>query len=106
MRIDWSPISKHPLKFRRNGQIVETFKVAISGGSEYLRQAESDCFFAMSRDEAFNQVDLAQLNQAIPKAEGVELELNELKAANFRRDIDEVAPVGQRYTSHNSSQDA
>lgn len=94
MRIDWSTIFKHPLKFRRDGKVIETLKIAISDDPEYLRQAEKDDFFAMSRDEAFNQVDLAQLNQAIPKAEGVELELNELKAANFRRKIDEVAPAG------------
>lgn len=94
MRIDWSSIFTHPLKFRRQGEVVETFKVAISDDPEYLRQAEKDGFFALSRDEAFAQIDLAQLNQVIPKSEGVELELNELKATNFKRTIDASAPVG------------
>lgn len=93
MRMDWSPLFSHPLEFRRDGQIVETFKVAISNDPEYLRQAELDGFFGMSRDEAAAQIDLALLLQAIPKTEGVELELNELKAANFQRDIDKLPPV-------------
>ena len=31
MRIDWTPMTSKPFKFRRDGKVVETFKVAISG---------------------------------------------------------------------------
>ncbi len=93
MRLDWSTIFPRPLKFRRGGQVVETFKVAISDDPDYLRQAEQDGYFGMRREEGFAQVGLAQINQALPKSDGIELELNQLKAANFTRKIDEMAPA-------------
>jgi len=94
LRLDWSAIARKPLEFRRKGQVIETFKIAISDDPEYLMQAEKDGYFAMTREEGFAQIGLAQINQAIPKSKGVELELNELKAANVERDIDALASVG------------
>lgn len=92
MRIDWSPMFSHPLQFRRDDKIVETFKVAISDDPTYLREAEKDGYFGMRREEGFAQIGLAQINQALPSSEGVELELNELKAANYERQLDDMAP--------------
>ncbi|WP_239200548.1 tyrosine-type recombinase/integrase [Thalassobius sp. Cn5-15] len=93
MRLDFTPMTTRPFKFRRDGQVVETFKIAISDDPDYLRQAERDGYFGMRQEEGLVQVGLAQINQAIPRSEGTELELNELKAANYTRQIDEMVPA-------------
>lgn len=93
-RIDLSLFSKLPIKLRRDGKEIETFKVAVSDDPEYLKQAELDGYFAMSREEAASQVGLMQNHIDMSESEGIELELNELKAANSKHKIDGFAPVG------------
>jgi len=79
--------------FGGDGTGIETVSAAIFDGPEWPWQAESDGFFAMPPDKAFDQVDLSKRNQVIPHTLAVELELSEPEAAACWRVIDETPPV-------------
>lgn len=81
-----------PFRIRRNGHIIETYKVAISTDPDYLRQVERDGYIGMSLDEAELQIELNQLLISRQTSEdGMAKENASLKAERSERSIDDMA---------------
>lgn len=82
-----------PFKFWRDGKMIETYKIAISDDPSYLRKAENDGYFAMSRKEGEAQVLLGEQRTAEPPATEEGKELAELRSDKAIREIEDAAPV-------------
>ncbi len=81
-----------PFRIRRDGHIIETYRVAISSDPDYLRQAEQDGFIGMSPDEAELQIELNQLLVSRETSEdAMAKEIASLKAERSERSIDDMA---------------
>ena len=95
MRLDFSkfPLPKghtmQPFTMHRDGQIVETFKVALSRDPDYLRAAQHDGYFAMSYDEGGAQIALHGLMKQAKESNNEDRkEIAELKAEKVKAAID------------------
>ena len=98
LRLDLTPSqlrgveAMKPLTVHRDGVSIETYKIAFGSDPDFLRAAERDGFFPMSRDELKQQM---ALNQFMVDAETAgsddQKEIAELKTERAIRQIDDLA---------------
>lgn len=101
LKLDFSPeiipvnTRVPPFKFHRGGKQVETYKFAASNDRDFLLQAESEGYFAMSFDEFSKQKNLLKFVLDYKAAEGPEAkQLAKLKHRETRRSIEAMVPAG------------